>query len=71
MGAPVRTAGRARDRRAEPLAGADLRELDYPGVGFEQSTPLWYYVLKEAEVFADGLHLGPAAAASSPRSSSA
>ena len=41
------------------LAAADLRELESLGVGFEQSTPLWYYVLKEAEVMADGLHLGP------------
>jgi hypothetical protein len=42
-----------------PLAPADLQELADLGVGFERSTPLWYYVLKEAEVFADGLHLGP------------
>jgi hypothetical protein len=28
-------------------------------VGFEESTPLWYYVLKEAEVMEGGLHLGP------------
>jgi hypothetical protein len=42
-----------------PLAAADLDELTPLGVGFEHSTPLWYYVLKEAEVVADGLHLGP------------
>ena len=42
-----------------PLAPADLQELAGLGVGFERSTPLWYYVLKEAEVVADGLHLGP------------
>jgi hypothetical protein len=42
-----------------PLAAADLQELAPLGVGFERSTPLWYYVLKEAEVVADGLHLGP------------
>jgi hypothetical protein len=42
-----------------PLAAADLQELAPLGVGFERSTPLWYYVLKEAEVIADGLHLGP------------
>jgi hypothetical protein len=42
-----------------PLAPADLQELAPLGVGFERSTPLWYYVLKEAEVVADGLHLGP------------
>jgi hypothetical protein len=27
------------------------------GVGLERSTPLWYYILKEAEVIADGLTL--------------
>jgi Animal haem peroxidase len=42
-----------------PLAPSQLRELAPLGVGFERSTPLWYYVLKEAELLADGLHLGP------------
>ncbi len=42
-----------------PLVPAQLRELAPLGVGFEFSTPLWYYVLKEAELFADGLRLGP------------
>jgi hypothetical protein len=27
--------------------------------GFSDATPLWYYILKEAEVRADGKHLGP------------
>lgn len=27
--------------------------------GFDQTTPLWYYVLKEAEVTGAGQHLGP------------
>jgi hypothetical protein len=27
--------------------------------GFDQSTPLWYYILKEAEVTGGGQHLGP------------
>jgi Animal haem peroxidase len=40
-----------------PLADDDLSELQ--PYGFQSSTPLWYYVLKEAEVVADGLHLGP------------
>jgi len=44
---------------ATRLAASDLHELASLGVGFERSTPLWYYVLKEAEVIADGLHLGP------------
>lgn len=42
-----------------PLAPADLSELRHFRVGFERSTPLWYYVLKEAEVVADGRRLGP------------
>jgi len=39
-----------------PLADADLGELQ--PYGFQSSTPLWYYVLKEAELVEDGLHLG-------------
>ena len=49
----------ARALRTPPLAEGELDELAELGVGFERSTPLWYYVLKEAEVVADGLHLGP------------
>jgi hypothetical protein len=41
------------------LSAADLDELRGLGVGFETSTPLWYYILKEAQVMHDGLHLGP------------
>jgi len=41
------------------LGAADLDELKGFGLGFERSTPLWYYVLKEAELIEDGLHLGP------------
>jgi hypothetical protein len=49
----------ARAMNVTPLAAADLHELSPLGVGFERSTPLWYYVLKEAEIVADGLRLGP------------
>jgi hypothetical protein len=49
----------ARAMGATPLAAADLQELAPLDVGFERSTPLWYYVLKEAEVVEDGLRLGP------------
>jgi Animal haem peroxidase len=49
----------ARAMGIRPLAPSQLRELVSLGVGFERSTPLWYYVLKEAELLADGLHLGP------------
>jgi hypothetical protein len=43
----------------DPLGSADLDELSAFDVGLEHSTPLWYYVLKEAELLADGHHLGP------------
>ena len=46
---------RAMDEAA--LSSADLAELE--PYGFQASTPLWYYCLKEAEVIADGLRLGP------------
>jgi hypothetical protein len=49
----------ARAMGLTPLGPTALQELAALGVGFERSTPLWYYVLKEAEVLADGLHLGP------------
>jgi hypothetical protein len=42
-----------------PVSPADLDELRRYGHGLEHSTPLWYYVLKEAELIEDGLHLGP------------
>jgi hypothetical protein len=40
------------------LNASDLSELRDYGLGFERSTPLWYYVLKEAELRRDGLTLG-------------
>jgi Animal haem peroxidase len=43
------------------LSANDLKELKDYKVGFERSTPLWYYALKEAEVMEGGLHLGPVA----------
>ena len=39
------------------LSSADLADLQ--PYGFESSTPLWYYCLKEAELLRDGLTLGP------------
>ena len=44
MGAPV-------------LAAGDL--ADVAALGFGDNTPLWVYILREAEVMAEGLHLGP------------
>lgn len=48
---------RAMGERA--LTETELSELKSLGVGFERSTPLWYYILKEAELTEQGLHLGP------------
>jgi hypothetical protein len=42
-----------------PIRKQDLRELQ--PYGFDTSTPLWYYALKEAELLEDGLHLGSVA----------
>jgi hypothetical protein len=44
---------------APALAPSELSELSSFGVGFDTSTPLWYYTLKEAGAMAEGLHLGP------------
>jgi hypothetical protein len=40
----------------EKLTRAELKDLN--PYGFDKSTPLWYYVLREAELRADGLRLG-------------
>jgi hypothetical protein len=45
---------------AEPLSAIDLQDLE--PFGLERSTPLWYYVLKEAELVEDGARLGPVGA---------
>ncbi len=42
-----------------PLSAADLSELKGLGANLDTSTPLWYYILKEAAVMNDGLTLGP------------
>ena len=42
-----------------PLSKQELTELR--PYGFDKSTPLWYYALKEAQVLASSLHLGPVA----------
>ena len=46
----------ARAIGVRPLAPSELGELAAFGAGFERSTPLWYYILKEAEL-AGGTHL--------------
>jgi hypothetical protein len=44
---------------APALHRKDLSELAGFGLGLDRHTPLWYYVLKEAEVMEQGLRLGP------------
>lgn len=47
----------ARVMGAPVLTPSQLVEL--APFGMDQSTPLWYYILKEAEVFEQGVRLGP------------
>ena len=47
---------------ATPLTNADLAELNPILPSFVESTPLFYYVLKEAELIEDGMRLGPVGA---------
>ena len=43
----------------DPLAVADLADVGQLGANLDTSTPLFFYLLREADVMADGLHLGP------------
>lgn len=47
----------AQAMKVDQLSPTDLKDLK--PLGLDRSTPLWYYVLKEAEVLANGEHLGP------------
>jgi Animal haem peroxidase len=47
----------ARAMKVAPLPAARLADL--VPFNLEERTPLWFYVLREAEVLADGKHLGP------------
>jgi Animal haem peroxidase len=49
----------ANQMKVPALSSDDLKELKDLGHNLDRSTPLWYYVLKEAEVMEKGLHLGP------------
>src|SRR5438094_8317851 len=42
-----------------PLSDNELAELQTIRPSFVESTPLFYYILKEAELREDGLRLGP------------
>jgi hypothetical protein len=45
--------------RVPMLSKRDLEALKHYRLGLDESTPLWLYILKEAEIMAGGLHLGP------------
>jgi Animal haem peroxidase len=49
----------ARTIGAQVLKEQDFTELKQFKADFHARTPLWYYVLKEAELLNDGLRLGP------------
>lgn len=49
----------ARTMRAPTLAAGDLADLRGLGANLDRSTPLWFYILREAHVMAQGRTLGP------------
>ena len=51
--------GIAREMGVEPLSRSELQELSGYELGLDSSTPLWYYVLKEGALRANGFTLGP------------
>ena len=51
----------AQEMGISALTSAELAELQPICTSFVQSTPLFYYILKEAELREDGLRLGPVA----------
>ena len=44
---------------APVLGSSHFPELREYGLGLDASTPLWYYILREASVFTNGVRLGP------------
>jgi len=53
--------------RVPRLGPSNLSDIASVYRPFATSTPLWYYILAEAERMAGGLHLGPSADGSSAR----
>jgi hypothetical protein len=49
----------ARAMRAPILSSGDLGDVRALGANLERSTPLWFYILREAHVMAQGQTLGP------------
>jgi hypothetical protein len=50
----------AKAMRIEPLSKTDLSAVK--PLGFDGATPLWFYILKESELKAEGKALGPVGA---------
>lgn len=48
-----------RPRETTLRAQEETHDLRPYGIGLEASTPLWYYILREASVFTKGVVLGP------------
>ena len=57
LAAPVGSGGRAADGRGRLGRSTSASSRGY--ADFDRSTPLWYYILKEAELAVGGQHLGP------------
>ena len=49
----------AKQMGVDPLSAGDLRDAADIYAPLGQSTPLFFYILREADVVEDGLHLGP------------
>jgi hypothetical protein len=52
----------AQEMGLPPLTNEELTELQQFRASFVTATPLFYYILKEAQVREDGLRLGPVGA---------
>ena len=57
---------KAEDPKYAPLSSGEILQSSPPNIsailkryGFDEQTPLWYYILKEAEIKGKGEHLGP------------
>src|SRR5438046_10508727 len=61
MDASIRSADRPSNGH-RTLSNSELAELQPIRASFVQSTPLFYYILREAELREDGLRLGPVGA---------
>lgn len=59
MGVPELTDADLFDHADPPRRTARMALLNDAGNKFAGNCPLWFYILREAEVMADGAHLGP------------